>query len=198
VAGPDNHQHIVQDYTLADHLLKTVEATRKSRYFKALTPEEQFRVTTAAFFHDLHKRTGPANLRAVARISVDPHHPGRSAEAALELLPNLGYTPAQIDDIVTLIDHHQLLGNMAKPDGDPTSPRSIRLAADKLGSASRLRMLRALTEGDIRCVRMDVPGRTWYDADLAERLQRFSQKILDELNRRGLTHRPVQPAEFSQ
>jgi hypothetical protein len=166
---------------LADHLLNTLKATQNSVYYRMLNPEEQFTVSTAAFFHDLRKRTGPPNLREAARICVDPHHPGRSAESVLEYLPNLGYTPKQVQDIYTLIDHHQLLGNMARPDASPTTPKVVRQAADLLGSASVLKMLRALTEGDVRCVRFDVPGRTWYDPDMIQRVYEYSQKVLEVL-----------------
>ncbi len=181
VGGADNHQHIVQDYHLADHLLNTLKATQNSVYYRMLNPEEQFTVSTAAFFHDLRKRTGPPNLREAARICVDPHHPGRSAESVLEYLPGLGYTTKQIQDIYTLVDHHQLLGNMARPDAVPTTPSVIRQAADVLGSASVLKMLRALTEGDVRCVRFDLPERTWYDPDMIQRVYDYSQRVLEVL-----------------
>jgi hypothetical protein len=181
VGGPDNHQHIVQDYNLADHLLNTLKATQNSVYYRMLNPEEQFTVSTAAFFHDLRKRTGPPNLREAARICVDPHHPGRSAESVLEYLPSLGYTPKQVQDVYTLIEHHQLLGNMARPDAVPTTPTIVRQAASALGSSSVLKMLRALTEGDVRCVRFDVPDRTWYDPDMIQRVYEYSQRVLEVL-----------------
>lgn len=181
VGGPDNHQHIVQDYNLADHLLNTLKATQNSVYYRMLNPEEQFTVSTAAFFHDLRKRTGPQNLREAARICVDPHHPGRSAESVLEYLPSLGYTSKQVQDIYTLVEHHQLLGNMARPDAVPTTPTVVRQAAEVLGSSSVLKMLRALTEGDVRCVRFDVPGRTWYDPDMIQRVYEYSQRVLEVL-----------------
>ncbi|MBY0402394.1 MAG: hypothetical protein K2X66_00705 [Cyanobacteria bacterium] len=185
VKGPNHHQHLVQDYNLRDHLLFVLQATQKSIYYQRLTPEEKFRVSTAAFFHDISKRTGPPNFRDAGRVQVDFHHPGRSAETALECLPQLGYTPEQVKDIVTLIQYHQLLGNIAKPDGDPLNKEKLKSALAQLGTPSVLKMLCALTEGDVRCVRFDIPGRTWFDASLQSNLSKASQTIENAFAKRN-------------
>lgn len=177
IAGPDNYQHFDQDYTLDNHLLGAMKAVQASKYYQVLTPEEKFRVSVAAFFHDISKRTGPKDFRDRGRVAPDPHHPERSAETVHRILPSLSFTPDEIRDVETLVEYHQELGDLAKPYGDKPTRERLMQTIERLGTVSRLKMLKALTEGDIRCVKFDVPGRTWFDADLANRLDYFANRI---------------------
>lgn len=177
INGPDNHQHFDQDYNLQDHMLHTLAAAQASPNYKVLNDEEKLKVSTAAVFHDIGKRSGPLNMRQAARITADFHHPGRSAEIVIEALPILNYTPEQIRDITILIDHHQALGNLSRADGDAPTIERFNYIADALGSVSNLKMLKVLTEGDIRSVKFDTPARTWFNPTLAGRLEGFSNQI---------------------
>lgn len=190
IAGPNNHQHGTQDHTLDLHLLKTLKATQASPYYQLLSPEEQFRVSSAAFFHDMKKRTGPANFRAADRISADPRHPERTAEAVLEVLPSLGYTPSQVEDIHVLIEYHQALGNLIKPFGDPDDPEHLQAIARGLGNRSRLLMLQALTEGDIRSVKRDEPGRGWFTPQVAQKVDYYVKHIGQYIDRENGRPKP--------
>lgn len=178
IAGPDNHQHPDQDYTLQDHLLLCLKATQASPHYQVLSREEKFIVSTAAFFHDVRKRTGPPNLRSAARITADYHHPARSAELVRRVLPALGYTPRQVEDIYTLVEYHQALGNLAKPiNPHKPTPERLKTVAAQIGTLSRLNMLKALTEGDVRCVRLDTDDRRWFTPLMAARLNYFADQV---------------------
>lgn len=174
--GANRYQHGAQDFPLGQHLIKVFRATRASQYYQKLTPEEQFRTSTAALFHDIAKLTGPKNFREANRIMFDVHHPWRSAETVLDILPELGYTREEIDDIYFLVQRHQNLGGFVNPKVQNTPERTLEVAR-RIQTVPRLKMLQTLTEGDIRSVKRDIPGRTWFTPVAAETLETNCQKI---------------------
>jgi hypothetical protein len=175
--GRNKYQHNDQDYTLGTHLLKVYKATRRSPYYQGLSAEEKFRVSTGALFHDISKRSGPKNYRDNGRIMFDIHHPWRSAETVLQILPALHYTPEQIQDIHVIVQRHQNLGGFANPRVETTPERLMEIAR-RLQTVSRVNMLLALTEGDVRCVKRDIPGRTWYTPLAKDRIKTYSDKVI--------------------
>jgi hypothetical protein len=74
VVGPDNYQHFDQDYTLDEHHLNALANTQASPHYQRLSPEEKLRVSTAAFFHDIDKHTGPKNFREALHSSTGAGH----------------------------------------------------------------------------------------------------------------------------
>lgn len=184
VIGPDNHQHDTQDFNLLEHTLKTVEATKASPYYVELDRREQRLVAMAALLHDIAKHTAPENLRSVAKI--DRIHPFKSMMVAKEQLPDLGFSEKDIEDIEALVLHHQLIGNMmVQTLGRPlktSMPNRVGVsnAARAIGTTSRLKMLKALTEGDISSVK---ENRGYFTKEIKEKLEAFSEVIGKEVER---------------
>ena len=127
--------------------------------------------------HDLGKRTGPANLQPI--IPPDRGHPVKSADTAWLDLPSLGFSTKDTRTIARLLEFHQLLGNTiqrtramkeAIPPGDV-----LDYAVQSLKTPSILRMLCALTEGDVRSLSLD---QRQFDSIVSEKMAQYS-KIID-------------------
>ena len=170
---PENTQHSAHDFTLVDHTLKVIAATKRAKAFASLSPQQQQVVTLAAVFHDLQKKVGPENLRSL--ILPDRAHPLKPADVAAECMMSFGFSPEAVRQATLLVTHHQMLGTMimCNPDGMP--PEEVLFEAARLiETAETLAMLRALTEGDIRSVKAK---DALFTDDVAEQLTQFADAI---------------------
>ncbi len=165
LTGPENTQHGFHDFTLDEHTLRVVERTRTSPYYRQLSPKEKRLVTMAALLHDISKDTGQAHLRE--HLRPDRHHPYKSASTVREILPSLGYDARDTERIAVLIEYHQLFGSMIITNKGRPPEEILQTAAVRLRSLSMLKMLRALSEGDIRGVKAE---DRLFDQDVQHRL----------------------------
>ncbi len=180
VAGPDNTQHSTQDYTLDEHIFRTIDACKASPHFLNLTPKEKELTLVSALFHDMAKRGGPANLRDI--IPIDRIHPDKGEDVVRYVLPSLGFNKNDTETIARLVKHHQMIGNLIVSTldqlGQPPNKKLLDWTASQLRDEAELRMLKPITEGDIRSVKKE---SAWFTPDVAHKLEWFSQMLLAEI-----------------
>jgi len=178
--GPYRYQHLGQDFTLDEHNLRTFAAIDKSPYFAKLTPQQQYLVRTTALLHDLTKKTGTLAERAANQILPDPTHPVTGSSYLEKLLPALGFTQLQTEQVAFLSLNHTRIGNLAHPQSIITDEKVNQLAKT-MKTRDQLNMLMALTEADIRSVRWDVPQRTLWTPEHAQRFYGLGQQLEQQL-----------------
>lgn len=114
-----------------------------------LSPARRSALLLATFFHDIGKRPGI------------PDHSERGAAMIPDILAPLGYGTSVIDDVVVLVRHHLLLGDMATS-ADPEDPATVRSIVDAVhGDSELLTCLHLLTQADASsCQPPTAPGQT--------------------------------------
>jgi len=148
-------------YTVDRHLLETTaHAARLAHRVKR--PDL---LVTAAILHDLGKGHGGDHTAVSVAMA------GRVAE-------RMGLAPEDVDTVTALVRHHLLLTDTATR-RDLDDPVTIRRVAAAVGSASRLRLLAALTEADS----LATGPLAWgpWKADLVARLvERVARQLGEE------------------
>ena len=173
LVGPSNVQHSDQDFNLADHCLNALDFAKKSPYYQGLSAREKRITAITALLHDIGKESGPCNLQPI--IAVDRTHPIKSESAVRQILPSLGFTPDEIETVARLALYHQLLGTMVTHNPDaPPAEAVLEQAAALIPNVSELRMLQAITEGDIRAVKQN---SGWFTDSIEDRLKRYGAMV---------------------
>lgn len=177
LTGSWNIQHSTHHYPLDEHTLKVLEVTRSSPYFQSLNPYQQWITALAALLHDIDKNMGPARLQG--KISVDKLHPIKSAELAKSILKRLGLADKTIQQIYTLIHHHQIIGRLFifYPQGAPEEV--VRKIALKVRSRPLLACLLALSQGDISGVQKD---NAFFTSTVSAKMAHYAQIIAGEID----------------
>ena len=154
-----------------DHLVGTVEALEQFELFSRMLPE-WFNVRSRPQRNAFHTYTVDRHLlqtvvnagmfvRQVARPDLllmgallhdlGKGFPGDHTDAGVELVdriaPRMGFAPADVDVLRSLVEHHLLLPETATR-RDLSDPRTAETVAEKIGDPGRLDLLRALTEAD--------------------------------------------------
>lgn len=103
----------------------------------------------AAFTRDVHR----PDLLLVASLFHDigkgkgPDHSSTGATLIDEIAPVLGFPPADVAILRTLVQHHLLLAESATR-RDPEDPATVRTVVDAVGSHETLDLLHAMTKAD--------------------------------------------------
>ena len=98
-------------------------------------------------------RVGRPDLLVMGALlhDIGKGYPGDHTEVGMvivrQLAPRLGYPPADVDILVSMVEHHLLLPDAAMR-RDLTDAATIQRVADAIGSVERLELLHALTEAD--------------------------------------------------
>jgi [protein-PII] uridylyltransferase len=122
-------------FTVDRHLVETAAAAAGLTR-RVLRPDL---LLLGALLHDIgkgHTGKGQRGDHTVSGMAV-----------VRDLAPRLGLPPADVDVLVTLVEHHLLLPDVATR-RDLTEPATVRTVADAVGSADVLELLHALTEAD--------------------------------------------------
>ena len=148
-----NTQHRFHEFPLDEHTLRVVERTKRSEYYQRLNDEERWTVVCAALLHDVAKITGLPEERET--LSPDRTHPHNSALLSRDILAQWGESRLFVERVAILIEHHQLFGVMLMTTDENAMPTGEALshAARMIKTPSMLKMLSALSEGDIRGVK---------------------------------------------
>jgi hypothetical protein len=189
--GPYNTQHRNHDFTLDVHTAKVVVKTRRSPYFKALTPHWKRLVTVAALLHDIAKDAGSASERNT--ISPDALHPLKGAGIVRRTLPAWGFSLVDTFCVAALIRYHQLFGHMIichNRLGHPPTEDTFLEHAQRFPDELFLNALLPLTEGDIRAVKAD---DAIFNADVEQKLYQYSEGVRASIQAIHRTELPVQP-----
>lgn len=86
-------------YDLFEHSLRVV----KNINSEGITKEQLIKLKVAAFFHDIGK---PVVVEEKNGRNGYYGHAKMSAQIAAQILPKLGYTPKETDEILFYIEHH--------------------------------------------------------------------------------------------
>ena len=168
-----NTQHSTHDFTLDVHTAKVLVKTKQSVSFQALSTLEKRLVCLAALLHDIAKQGGPAGMV----LQPDRPHPIKSTTVAYRWLATLPLTWSERFLVCRLIRFHQLFGAMIivhKHKGQDPELAVYRQAALTLKTRQTLRLLKPLTEGDIRGVKAD---DVLFDARVEEKLALYSEEV---------------------
>jgi [protein-PII] uridylyltransferase len=136
-------------YTVDEHLIRTIgmltDIERGGASFDLPLSTELIKTIqnrrvlyVAAFLHDIGK-------------GREEDHSLVGAAIARNLCPRLGFTPAETDTVVWLIEQHLTMSNIAQS-RDIGDPKTVRDFADIVQSPERLKLLLLLSVADIRAV----------------------------------------------
>ena len=107
----------------------------------------------AANAAELVERVSRPDLLVVGALfhDIGKGRPGDHTEVGMEMVreiaPRMGFPPRDVDALVTMVEHHLLLPDVAMR-RDLTDEATIDLVAGLVGSVERLELLDALTEAD--------------------------------------------------
>ena len=156
-----------------DHLIDTVEALEHYELFSRMVPEwravraKPQRNAFHTFTVDRHLLQTVANANEFVRDVSRPDllligallhdigkgFPGDHTEVGMdvvvEMVGRMGFPPDDVGVIRSLVEHHLLLAETATR-RDLGDPRTAENVAEQIGDATRLELLRALTEADSR------------------------------------------------
>jgi [protein-PII] uridylyltransferase len=137
-------------YTVDEHLLRCIGV---------LADIERGDHEEFALANDLVRKIQPQN-RAVLYITLFLHdiakgrtedHSIAGARVARRVCPRLGFSPAEVDTISWLIEHHLVMSTVAQS-RDLSDRKTIENFAAVVQSLERLKLLTILTTADIRAV----------------------------------------------
>ena len=117
-------------YTVDRHLLQTV--ANAAEFVRSVRRPDLLLV--AALLHDIGK-------------GYPDDHIGVGVQLVARMAPRMGFPPADVEVIASLVEHHLLLAETATR-RDLRDPRTAENVAAIVGDALRLELLRALTEAD--------------------------------------------------
>lgn len=105
--------------------------------------------------------------------------PGDHTEVGMGLVADIGarmgFTPADVDTLVALVEHHLLLPDVATR-RDLDDPEVIEWVATSVGSLERLELLHALTEADSKATGPAAWG-TWKEELVAQLVRRAAHVL---------------------
>jgi hypothetical protein len=173
-----NTQHRFHEFPLDEHTLRVVERTKRSEYYQQLNDEEKWTIVCAALLHDVAKITGLPEEREI--LSPDRTHPHNSALLSRDILAQWGESRMFVERVAILIEHHQLFGVMLMTTDENALPSedAICHAARMIKTHSMLKMLSALSEGDIRGVK---DNDAIFTPEVAKRMARYIQAVESRL-----------------
>ncbi|MBY0449531.1 MAG: HD domain-containing protein [Cyanobacteria bacterium] len=173
-----NTQHRFHEFPLDEHTLRVVERTKRSEYFVQLNDDERWSVVCAALLHDVAKITGLPEEREA--LSPDRTHPHNSALLSRDILAQWGESRLFVERVAILIEHHQLFGVMLMTTDEKALPseEAVCHAARMIKTPSMLKMLSALSEGDIRGVK---DNDAIFTPEVAQRMALYIQAVESKL-----------------
>lgn len=149
------HASAVHRFTVDRHVIETcAEAARLIR--DVARPDL---LLTAAVLHDIGK-------------GGTTEHCSAGEPLARRIAARMGFAPAEVELIGTLVRRHLLLAEVATT-RDLEDPATIAAVRDRLGSAETVRLLLALTEADARAT-----GPAAWSAWRAGLIRRLAERVL--------------------
>ncbi|MFN3256850.1 MAG: [protein-PII] uridylyltransferase [Ilumatobacter sp.] len=117
-------------------------------------------------------------------------YPGDHTDVGMDMVrdiaPRLGFGPGDVDALVTMVEHHLLLPDVAMR-RDLTDAATIDLVAGLVGSVDKLELLHALTEADSKATGVSAWG-SWKE-ELVEELVSRTRHVLGGGNASEVTWR---------
>ena len=150
-------------YTVDRHLVEA--AVQASRYQRDVSRPDLLLI--AALFHDIGKGR------------PDQDHTDVGVELMGEIGPQLGFSPADTDALVSLVRHHLLLPEMATR-RDPDDPATVAAVAAAVGDVTMLDLLATLTKADAQAAG-PTAWSSWRAALIADLVARVRSQLRGEV-----------------
>lgn len=156
-----------------DQLVETIEALEHYELFSRMVPEwravrskpqrnafhtftvDRHLLQTVAIANEFVRDVARPDLLLIGALlhDIGKGFPGDHTEVGMpmvvEMVERMGFPPDDVDVVRSLVENHLLLAETAMR-RDLTDPRTAENVAAQVGDATRLELLRALTEADSR------------------------------------------------
>lgn len=154
-------QHKTHDYTLDIHILTVIKKLKEQKQFIDLDDYCKLILLWGGLLHDIEKEE---NI-------VDPMHPAKGAETALNILNRLQFNEETINDIYTIVKYHPVVGFIAID----RIEFDIDDLMNKFGSYEMANLLVIFARADIKSVKAN---NAFYNDIIDKNINRIYQEIL--------------------